>query len=146
MVEAPREAATKSRPSDPGEMGYADHMRFEPGELGLLAETEEIEIETAGADGSSHRTIIWVVVDGDDAFIRSYRGPGARWYREALADPSVKVHVDGRALDATVISAADPASVERTSAALSRKYPNDPGTPGMLKEENWPTTLRLEPA
>jgi hypothetical protein len=127
-------------------MGYADHMRFEPGELSLLAETEEIEIETAAADGPPHRTIIWVVVDGEDAFIRSYRGPGARWYREAIGNPTVRIHVDGRVLDATIVPAADPASVERTSAALSRKYPNDPGTPGMLKEANLPTTLRLEPA
>jgi hypothetical protein len=127
-------------------MGYAGHMRFEPGELGLLAETEEIEIETAAADGPPHRTIIWVVVDGDDAFIRSYRGPGARWYREATANPTVTIHVDGRALDATIVPAVDPASVQRTSDAIGRKYPNDSGTPGMLKEENWPTTLRLEPA
>ena len=27
-------------------MGYAARMRFEPGELALLAETEEIELET----------------------------------------------------------------------------------------------------
>ena len=38
--------------------------------------TEEIEIETARPDGPPHRTIIWVVVDGDDAFVRSVNGAG----------------------------------------------------------------------
>src|SRR5689334_18806662 len=43
-------------------LGYAGSMRFEAGELALLDETEEIEIETAAPGGGSHRTIIWVVV------------------------------------------------------------------------------------
>ena len=88
-------------------------MRFEPGELALLAATEEIEIETAAADGPAHRTIIWVVVDGDDAFIRSVHGRSARWYREATAHPEVTVHVGGRALPARVV----PASMRSRSDA-----------------------------
>lgn len=126
-------------------MGYADPMRFEPGELALLAETKEIEIETAAPDGPTHRTIIWVVVDGDDAFIRSYRGPSARWYREALVGPSVRIHLAGRELGAAVVPATDPLSVKRTSDALVRKYPTNDGTPAMLTPESLPTTLRLVP-
>ena len=126
-------------------MGYADPMRFESGELTLLAETMEIEIETATADGPPHRTIIWVVVDGDDTFVRSFRGPGARWYREALTNPAVRVHVAGRDLGATVVPARDPASIERTSDGLARKYAGDPATPAMLTPENADTTLRLVP-
>ena len=44
-------AATEPSPSDRPEMGYAGPMRFEPAELALLAETEEVEIETARPGG-----------------------------------------------------------------------------------------------
>ena len=37
-------------------MGYAARMRFEPGEPSLLAETKEIEIETALPGSPAHRT------------------------------------------------------------------------------------------
>src|SRR4051812_45980776 len=85
-------AVTTASPSDASEMGYAEAMRFEPGELALLDATEEIEIETGRPDGAAHRTTIWIVVDGDDAFIRSVNGAGARWYREAVANPLVTIH------------------------------------------------------
>ena len=126
-------------------MGYADPMRFEPGELALLAETMEIQIETVRLDGPAHRTIIWVVVDGDDAFIRSVNGAGARWYREAVANPRVTIHTPGRALNATVEAAADPDSIRRTNDALTRKYAGRGGVRSMLKPDVFDTTLRLEP-
>ena len=36
-----------------------------------------------------HARIIWAVVDGDEVFVRSWRGATARWYREATANPDV---------------------------------------------------------
>jgi hypothetical protein len=127
-------------------MGYAGHMRFEPGDLALLADTEEVEIETARPDGPRHRTIIWVVVDGDDAFVRSVDGATARWYREAAANPNVTIHADGQALPARAVDAADPDSVKRASDAYTRKYGGDPAVRSMLKPDIFDTTLRLTPA
>src|SRR3954451_11007176 len=100
-------SVTDSPPSMGGVMGYADLMRFDADAIALLAATEEIEIETAAPRGASHRTIIWVVVDGDDAFVRSVNGPTARWYREAVVDRAVTIHADGRALPARTVAAAD---------------------------------------
>jgi hypothetical protein len=132
-------------------MGYAGLMRFEPGELAWLDETEEVEIETARPDGPAHRTIIWVVVDGDDAFVRSVNGATARWYREAVANPAVTIHSrrrarPERAVAARVEVAGDADSIERTSEALRRKYRRDPALALMLKPEIFDTTLRLTPA
>ena len=137
--------ATVPSPSGPAEMGYISRMRFEPGELALLAETQEIEIETALPGGPAHRTIIWIVVDGGDAFVRSYRGASARWYREAVAYPQVTIHVDGRALPARAVAAVDPASIRRTSDALASKYAASDSTPAMLQPDVLDTTLRLTP-
>ena len=127
-------------------MGYADPMRFEPGDLALLAETEEIEIETAAPDGSAHRTIIWIMVDGDDAFVRSVRGRSARWFREATTERNVVVHAAGRALSAQVEPAADIESIRRTNDALARKYTGIDGYPEMLEPSILDTTLRLTPS
>ena len=132
-------------------MGYAGSMRFEPGELAWLDETEEIEIETAGPGGPAHRTIIWVVVDGGDAFVRSVNGATARWYREATANPAVTIHSRKRArpevaLSARVEPASDADSVRRVSEALRRKYTGITGLREMLEPDIFDTTLRLEPA
>jgi len=127
-------------------MGYADRMRFAPDDLALLADTEEIEIETARPDGTPHRTIIWIMVDGDDAFVRSVNGAGARWYREATANPSVTIHAGDRALQARTIAAPDADSVARVNDALVRKYTGITGLIEMLVPDIFETTLRVEPA
>jgi len=127
-------------------MGYPHPMRFEPGELALLDETDEVEIETARPGGPVHRTIIWVVVDGDDVLIRSVNGASARWYREAVANPAVTIHAAGRALRARAVAATDPDSVQRMSGALARKYARDPALRLMLKPEIFDTTLLVAPA
>jgi hypothetical protein len=121
-------------------------MRFAPEDLALLADTEEIEIETARPDGPPHRTIIWIMVDGDDAFVRSVNGAGARWYREAVADPFVTIHAGTRAFQARTIAAPDPDSVARVNDALVRKYTGIVGLPEMLVPDTFDTTLRVEPA
>jgi len=127
-------------------MGYAGLMRFAPDELALLADAEEIEIETARPDGPSHRTIIWIMVDGDDVFVRSVNGAGARWYREATANPSVTIHAGTQALKAHTIAAPDPDSVARVNDALQRKYTGITGLREMLVPDIFETTLRVEPA
>jgi hypothetical protein len=119
-------------------------MAYSEAELDLIDRTEEVEIETNGADGAVHKTIIWAVVDEGDVFIRSYRGPNARWYREALANPSVALDVDGQRIPARAVLASDPASAERTSAGILRKYAGDPAAKSMVRPELLDLTLRLE--
>ena len=127
-------------------MGYPHPMRFEPAELALLDETEEIEIETARPGVPTHRTIIWIVVDGDDVYIRSVNGATARWYREAVENPAVTIHAGGRSLPGRATAATDVASVQRMSDALTRKYARDPALRLMLIPEIFDTTLRVVPA
>jgi hypothetical protein len=119
-------------------------MSFGTDDLQRLAAEQEVEIETQAPDGPAHRTIIWVVVDGDETFIRSYEGPDARWYREALANPAVAIHVAGRRLSATAIPATDPDSIERVSNGYVAKYPRGASTTAMATQY-LDTTLRLEP-
>jgi hypothetical protein len=126
------------------EMGYAWTMGFSADELELLDRTEEVAIETTAPDGVAHRTIIWAVVVDGDVFVRSYRGPKARWYREALERPDVAVVVDERRLPAQAVRATDARSIERTSTAILAKYAGDPAAERMVRPEILDLTLRLE--
>jgi hypothetical protein len=121
-------------------------VTFANTDLARIADAEEIEIETRSAEGGTHRTIIWPVVRNDSVLVRSVRGRTARWYREALADPAVAIHLDGQRLPATAVPAASPADVEACSAGLREKYARDPSLGAMLDPGILDTTTRLEPA
>ena len=124
-------------------MGYPSSVNLNAAERDLLARTEEVIIETTSASGAVHRTIIWVVVDGEDVFLRSVKGDRGRWYREAIARPEVVLEAGTTRLPARVVAAADPDSVERCSAALTGKYRADPALRTMLRPDTLPTTLRV---
>lgn len=114
-------------------------------ELDLLRTTREVQIETSRGNGAPvHRTTIWVVVDdAGRVLVRTYLGPGSRWYRELLANPDGRLHAGGRVLDVSAVPAADEDRVARCSEELARKYAGLAATPRMLAEANLPTTLEL---
>jgi hypothetical protein len=120
-------------------------MSFSDEDLARLAAAEEVAIETQAPGEAARKTVIWVIVDDGEAFIRTYKGPGSRWYRDVMANPAVAIHVDGRRLSATAIPATDPDSIERTSAGILHKYADDPASKAMVAPELLETTLRLEP-
>ncbi len=127
-------------------MSYPPGMPLDPEQLELLDATDEVQIETVGTDGAVHRTIIWVVVAEGRPFIRSYRGPNARWYREVRRNPNVALLAGDRRIAVRAVPDTDASSIELVSEALKRKYSHDPATPAMVRAEVLPTTLRLEPA
>lgn len=120
---------------------------FDQSTLDRLRAIEEIEIETRAADGApAHRTIIWVVVDGQDrVLIRSVRGELGRWYREAVAHPACGLLVDGTLLPVAAVAAIDDDQVAACSRGLRAKYPRDASLGAMLHESVLGTTLRLLP-
>ena len=120
-------------------------MSFSTQDLALLNAAEEVEIETQAPEMEPRRTVIWVVVDGNDVFVRTYRGPDSRWYREVAANPAVAIHVGDKRLSASAMSATDPDSIERASAGFLRKYSGDPAAKSMVLPAVLETTLRLEP-
>ncbi len=119
---------------------------FDSATLRRLIDGREVEIETALPDGTPRRTVIWVMVDGADVFVRSWRGDRGYWYQSAT-DPKAQVAliVDGIRVPVAVHDATDDRSVARASRQLELKYAGDASLPGMLRPSILATTLRLAP-
>ena len=73
-------------------------MTFEESDLDRLASAKEIRVETRSQAGEVHKTIVWPLVRDGVVYLRSYKGPGGRWYREALAEPEIALLFDSRRL------------------------------------------------
>jgi hypothetical protein len=121
-------------------------VTFEESDLDLLATTKEIRVETRSRSGEVHTTIVWPLVRDGVVYLRSYRGPEGRWYREALADPDIALLFGRRRLPARAIPATDAGSVEACSRALREKYRRSYSLEAMLAPAVLPTTLRIEAA
>jgi hypothetical protein len=111
----------------------------------LLDRTKEVDIETRSPQGRVHSVTIWVVVDGDDVFIRAVRGKTSRWFRELLASGGALV-ANRRRIPVRAVLAADPQSIKRTSDGYRKKYRKGSSLDSMLVPEVLDTTVRLEPA
>ncbi len=121
---------------------------FDAPTLELLSRVRQIEIETTSLDGvQRHRTIVWIVVVGDEAYVRSEYAEAGRWYREGRSEPQVILHAEGKAIPATAVLANDAETVEAVSDAYRAKYgARSPGsTEAMVAPHTLETTLRLDP-
>jgi len=114
-------------------------------QLEILGEVNRVVIETRSGNRVIG-TIIWVVVDDGEVFVRSVRGESGKWYQRALADPEVTLRIGDDRVHLRAVPANDPESVERVSQALRRKYLPGDSLDSMLLPEVLGTTLRLEPA
>ncbi len=123
---------------------HALAMPFPQDDLECIDRAKTVRIETSKPGGPVHSTIIWAVVEQGEVFVRSWRGAGARWYREALANPDVAIVVQKRRTAARAEPATDPDSVARASAGLEHKYAGDPAVRSMVREEILGTTLRID--
>jgi len=119
-------------------------MSFRPTDLRDFDVAREVRIETNGPGGRVHSTVIWVMVDADEMYVRSVRGPSARWYGEALADPHVEIVDMDRRLEAVAVPVGDDVTIRRVNDLLEARYRGADGYEEMLTPEAQRATLRLE--
>lgn len=127
-----------------GRTPMAPQSAFPDDVLTSIARADEVQIEPA----TLRPVTIWIVVADGRVYVRSYRGPDGRWYRQLASDPHATLHVDGRGLPVRATQVTDPATIDRVSRAFRDKYeqrwPSE--TAAMLIERVLPTTLVLSPA
>ena len=120
--------------------------QFDSQTLKQLANTKAIEIETYSATGQTHRIVIWIMVEDQNVYVRSWLGPKGRWYKEITANPNGAIHMDGQRLPVHAVPVTDEAIITRVSDNILRKYHNSSSAKDMVREEILSTTLLLEPA
>jgi hypothetical protein len=129
-----------------------DGMTQEDGRFGAalierIGTAREVEIETQRPSGGRRRTIVWIVTDGNEVYVRSVRGSAGRWYRDLVANPDGALHVGADRIEMRATPAADPASVALVSDLFRTKYARSRASmESMIQPHTLETTLRLHPA
>lgn len=119
---------------------------FGPRLIERIDAAREVEIETQRPSGGRRRTIVWIVTDGDEAYVRSVRGSAGRWYRDLVANSAGALHLGADRIEVRVMPAADPASVALVSDLFRTKYARSRASmESMIQPHTLETTLRLEP-
>jgi hypothetical protein len=117
--------------------------KFDADTLRALRDVQEPTIRTDKHPKTA--VVIWVVVDGDDVFVRSWLGIKGGWYQDLAAGGPATLEFAGRRLEVQAIPASDGASVDRASREILRKYRHSSHAQQMVRAEILSTTLRLEP-
>jgi hypothetical protein len=125
-------------------MKMSTHFGFD--ELRLLNHAEEIEIETEIVQEAQNRRVIWVVVVGSHAYVRSVNGKQGHWYQELIEKSAGAIHASGRRIPVRAVPVSEVEILMQVSEAYVRKYGHYPDDVAwLIGPEVLPTTLRLEP-
>jgi hypothetical protein len=91
-------------------------------DLDAIGDAYELQLTTTRGDGSPRRPLpVWIVRDGDDLYVRSWRGRDAAWFRSAERRSEGSIRVDGRDLPVT-LAVVDDSPRERLDAVYRAKY------------------------
>jgi hypothetical protein len=116
---------------------------FDAASLDYLRKTQEVGIRTGKRP--DHTVIIWAVAVGDDAFVRSVRGPSGKWYKTISADGRATLEINEKLVPVRAMAVSDAPTIAAVSAEYLSKYATSPYAQAMVKPDTLPTTLRLEP-
>lgn len=117
-------------------------------ELRRIEAADELEMAPQRPDGTPRAPVpIWVVRDGDDLYVRSYRGSGAAWFRAAQARHEGHIRSGGVDKDVTFVEQGDPATNDRLDTAYRAKYRRYDATyiDPMVADTARAATLKLVP-
>ncbi|MFJ9739110.1 DUF2255 family protein [Streptomyces sp. NPDC101166] len=115
-------------------------------ELHRIAEAEELQAAPLRRDGTLRTPVpVWVVRDGDDLYVRSFRGTAGAWWRTARATRQGHIRSGGVHKDVTFVEVTDEDVNDRIDAAYRTKYGRYGGAYVDPMVASRATTLRLVP-
>ncbi|MFD7933644.1 DUF2255 family protein [Streptomyces sp. NPDC059755] len=115
-------------------------------ELNRIASADELEMAPRRGDGTLRGPVpIWVVRDGEDLYVRSFRGPDGGWWRTARASHQGHIRSGGVAKDVSFVEVADSGINDRIDTAYRTKYGRFGGAYVDPMVAARSTTLRLVP-
>ncbi|MFJ8021498.1 DUF2255 family protein [Streptomyces sp. NPDC096311] len=115
-------------------------------ELNRIEAADELEMAPRRSDGTLRKPVpIWVVREGDDLYVRSYRGPDGSWWRTARSSHEGRVRSGGVDKDVAFTEETDASVNDRIDAAYRAKYGRFGGAYVNPMVAARPTTLKLVP-
>ncbi|MFF4017215.1 DUF2255 family protein [Streptomyces sp. NPDC001843] len=115
-------------------------------ELARIGAAEELEMAPLRRDGTLRRPVpIWVVRDGDDLYVRSFRGTDGAWWRTARATHEGHIRSGGVDKDVAFVDVPDDGTNDRVDAAYRAKYGRYGGAYVDPMVASRATTFRLVP-
>ncbi|AKJ09237.1 hypothetical protein ABB07_04140 [Streptomyces incarnatus] len=115
-------------------------------ELDRIGAADELEMAPLRRDGTLRGPVpIWVVRDGDDLYVRSYRGTDGAWWRTARATHAGHIRSGGVDKDVTFTEVTDEDTNDRIDTLYRTKYGRYGGAYVDPMVAGRATTLRLEP-
>lgn len=115
-------------------------------ELNRIASADELEMAPRRGDGTLRGPVpIWVVRDGEDLYVRSFRGTDGGWWRTARANRQGHIRSGGVARDVTFVEVTDSGINDRVDTAYRTKYGRFGGAYVDPMVAARSTTLRLVP-
>src|SRR6266700_3942904 len=92
-------------------------------ELTRIEHADELEVAPLRSDGTPRDPVpIWVIRDGDDLYVRSFRGSAGSWYRAARTSHQGRIRSAGVDKGITFVEVADPDVNDRIDTAYGAKY------------------------
>jgi len=93
------------------------------GELHKIEAAEELELASRRLDGTLRNPVtIWVVRVRDDAYVRSWKGHGAAWFRATQLRHQGHIQASGVDKDVTFVAETDDAVNDQIDAVYRTKY------------------------
>lgn len=117
-------------------------------ELSKIETADELQIAPRRSDGTLRNPVtIWVVRQGDNLYVRSYRGAGSSWYRGTQLRHEGHIRAGGVDRDVTFAEETDPGTNEQIDTAYLDKYRRygAPYVDPILAPSARETTIRLIP-
>ncbi|MEH0448391.1 DUF2255 family protein [Streptomyces sp. B21-102] len=115
-------------------------------ELDRIAAADELEMAPRRDDGTLRGPVpVWVVRDGDDLYVRSFRGTDGGWWRTARSGHEGNIRSGGVDKDVTFVQVADSEVDDRVDTAYRTKYGRFGGAYVNPLVAARSTTLRLVP-
>jgi len=121
---------------------------WKPKDLTRIADSDEITVTAMNENGSSRKPVtVWVVRDGHELYVRSFKGRDGAWYKSVSARPDGRVSAGGVENDVTFEAADDQALNDTLDAAYREKYERFGAeyVGPMTSDEARGTTRRLAP-
>ena len=122
---------------------------WNPAIFGALTLAKEVDVTPIDADGARRASrTVWSIGVGDELYVRSWKGRGAVWFRDAIATGRGEIAVTGGGASQPV--AFDEVDVaasvqEQISATFLSKYADDGYAGAMNEEAPLSATLRVLP-